>query len=878
MEALLSTKFYPPPAPSKIVKRPRLLARLDRPGSLILLSAPPGFGKTTLLGEWRASKGDEISLAWLSLDSDDNDAPRFLAYLIAAVQRIRPEIGIAASMLLQSSPAAPLKTILSSWLNDLSKLDSQVVLVMDDYHVITAQPVHDLVAFILEHQPTALRVIITTRSAPPIPLARWRSRGDLTEIRAEDLRFTPDETEAFLNQLMNLGVSPDDIRALESHTEGWIAGLQMAALAMQGKENVHSLIATFTGGHRFIGDYLAEEVFNRQSPATRDFLLQTSALDRLCAPLCDALTLSQSSQNILDELWRANVFLVPLDDESRWFRYHHLFLEFLRARVQRGNALDIAELHRRASDWFDRNGLFAEAIKHALAAEEYEKAVRLAERHAPVMIASGQVATLIRWMDLLPRTSVETNPRLAVYMATAEFVVGDAKRAERALSHVENSLNQVTGEEAKTIRAEMAAVRLAVSIEQGARPDDIEHAQYLFSHIPRENTFLRAILAYGLGDAYRAVGNMKSAMSAFNESKDIAEAGGNDLAALAARYEIADLLLEQGELHAAETIHRQAIQTTAARIVGDVSLPPLGGVYIGLGKLSLERNDLIHARQDLEKGIRLAEQPGGLGAARHGYLALAFVAQAEGKEKEARHHIRTSEELARHSPRREAFSRLMPDKVRFWLLQGNLAAAARWAREKGGQADLTETEQIALARVWRAQGEPKKLESALQQLGQIRPNIQAQERNGRLVEILLIESLIYHAKERPAQALSALEQCLVLAEPEHYLRTFLDEGQPMLELLGLAAHEGIVPGYVKELMEAFMQGTKPAQPLVEPLSQRELDVLALLADGASNREIAEKLVIAVGTVKRHTLSIYQKLGINSRARAIVRARELNLLR
>jgi LuxR family transcriptional regulator, maltose regulon positive regulatory protein len=309
MEALLSTKLYPPPAPPKLIRRPRLLARLDEPTPLILISAPPGFGKTTLLGEWRAARGASMACAWLSLDPDDNDAPRFVAYLIAALQRVKPETGVTGALLLQTSPATPLRTILVSWLNDLSQLDSQVVLVLDDYHLINAQPVHDLVAFLLEHRPPALRVILITRNNPAILLARWRGRGELTEIRAEALRFTADETETFLNRLMNLNVSAEEVSALESRTEGWIAGLQMAALALegtlalQGQEDRHTLMAAFTGGHRFVGDYLTEEVFNHQPQATQAFLLATSALDRLCAPLCDAVTLGHNPARLFSTNW-----------------------------------------------------------------------------------------------------------------------------------------------------------------------------------------------------------------------------------------------------------------------------------------------------------------------------------------------------------------------------------------------------------------------------------------------------------------------------------------------------------------------------------------------------------------------------------------------
>lgn len=867
MESLLETKLFRPPAPTKIISRPRLLARLDELRPLTLLSAPPGFGKTTLIGEWldRANP----TLAWLALDEEDNHAPRFLAYMIAALQTVRPDIGGAGALLLQSSPTLPSDAILTSLLNDLNKLDAPIILVLDDYHVIHADSIHDILTFTLNHQPTSLRLILTTRADLPFPLAKLRGRGQLTEIRADDLRFTNDEAAAFLNRIMDLNLSSADIAALEEHTEGWIAGLQMAALSMHGKTDLHEFISTFTGNHQFIGDYLTEEVFNRQSQATQNFLLQTSVLDRFCASLCDEITQSQSSAKILDELSRANIFLVPLDQERKWYRYHHLFSEFLRGKMQAPK-----ELHRRASQWFEQNGFASEAIRYAIMADEGETAARLANGQAPTLIARGEISTFLHWVKSIPTEIVNANAKLSLYIAIAKFLLGDEASADLAFRNAEISLTKLTDNAADAIRAEIDAMRLVILIEHGARFEDIERVQVLLRKIPPENSFLRAHLFFGLGDAYDATGDIQSALHAYSESKRVAEGNDNLLSTLTAGYEIAELHLKQGRLRQAETVHQHAIQSIEARAGVDAPLPVLGSAYVGLGKIYYQRNELEQARRVLEKGIALAQKPGGLGMARRGLTTLAFGTQAEGKEKEASQYMRRAEELTRSSPRQDAMPLFMIEQVHLWLLQGNLSAATRWANGKEKQPELTASEQLAIARVGWARKQD--LARVLERLADIRSEIKKQGRNGLLIQILLLESLIHHAQKNPEMAMRALEECFALAEPENYVRMFLDEGKPMLELLGIASRQGIAPEYVRGLLDAFKQRDQRAQPLIEPLSERELEVLALLNLGASNAEIAKKLYIAVGTVKRHTSSIYQKLEVNSRTQAIARAKELGL--
>ena len=870
METLISTKLYLPPSSRTLISRPRLVARLSELRPLTLISAPPGFGKTSLVAEWRDIL--DRKLAWFSVDDEDNSAPRFLSYFIAAIQSVQPDMGRASSLLLQAANPLDWKPILVPLLNELNQISEPIVLVLDDYHNITIDPIHKLLSFILDHQPFSLRLLIITRTDPPLPLARLRGRGFLTEIRTDDLRFTNEEAAVFFRRVLDLHIVEDEIAALNERTEGWIAGLQLAALSLSSAPNFHGLMSGITGGQQFIREYLTEEVFNSQPAAIQQFLMQTSILDRFCAALCNEVTETHESQKILKELLRANVFLVALDSEHQWFRYHHLFSEFLREKV-----IDTRNLHLRAMKWFEQNGYLTEAIKHANSAGDHMTAAGLVREHGPAMIAGGDIATFLRWLKAIPDAIIAADPRLSLYVALANFIRGNDARAEKALHDAQMALQRETHDQADALRAELAAVELMASVEHGAKPEHIDQVKILLGKLLPTSNFLRASLLFGLGDAFYATGDIPSAMTAFTEALQIADASENPLAGLAARYEVAELYLEQGKLRKAEILHRTAIKSIEARAGANAPLPALGGAYIGLGKIQYQHNELEEARRSLEKGIDLAEQPGGLGMARRGLLTLAFVAQAEGKKKEAVGIMTNAEELTRRSPRQDALPRLMPEKVRFWLMQDNLSAAKRWAKGKEMHVGLTPREQIAIARVELAVKDARSLDAALRRLTNMSPEVERQGQNGLLMEMLVLEALVHQARRKPQDALRALEQSLVLGEPENYIRLFLDEGPFVFELLGMALKEGIAPEYVSRLMDAFNQDRKPAQPLVEPLSERELEVLGLLSTGASNGEIAEQLVIAVGTVKRHTLKIYQKLGVNSRTQAIAKARELNII-
>ena len=853
------------------MQRKRLYSQLDDglQRNLILISAPAGFGKTSLLSDWLAQRTAPI--AWLSLDVDDNNETIFLTYLITALQQVESELGAASGLLLQASPAPDIQTILFALLNDFQKLEKPIILVLDDYHIVHTEPIHELVLFIIEHQPAQLKLILTSRSDPPWPLARLRSRGQLAEIRTDDLRFSPTEVSDYLTNNLNLKLVSEDIESLEAHTEGWIAGLQMAALAMQNEADLHKFITSFAGTHRFIRDYLTEEVFNLQPEATREFILTTSILDRFCAPLCNALTQSDTSQEILETLLQSNIFLVPLDDQYTWFRYHHMFSDYLRAK-----SAGSAELNLRASAWFRSNQFYPDAIKHAITAGSYETAAQLAQEKASEILASGKIHTFLHWVEKIPASLISSNPQLSLYIALAKFLHGDIQGAEKAFFDAEIAIKRYIGEDAESIHAELDAIRLSVSVERGSSPQDVTLAKSLLEKIPPDNSFLRSALLYTLGDTYREIGDYESAANAFTQSRQIAIQNDNPFSALAAGYEIAGVLIEQGYLQRAEDLHQESIQTIESRAGKDAPLPVLGGAYIGLGIIHYRRNNLVKARQMLKKGIALAEQRGGLGMARHGWLVMAFVELADGNKKIARQNLLKAESLARNSVRSNAYAQFMTEKVRFWLLEGNLKAATRWTKEKIKDTNLSEAEQIAVARVSLAKGSSEASALILGHLEDVRLILETQGRNNLLNECLLLIAMLHHANQQPTKALDALENCISLTMPENHIRLFVDAGKAVFELLGLAIREGVSPEYARELLNMLQDGKNFVQPLIDPLSPRELEVLALITAGATNAEISVQLVIAVGTVKRHTLSIYQKLGVNSRTQAVARARELNL--
>ncbi len=927
---LLTTKLYIPPLRPNRVPRPRLIDRLNQGlplgHRLTLISAPAGFGKTTLLSEWVHHLKDEggmikgespasihpssfilhpSKVAWLSLDEGDNDPVRFWTYFITALQTVQTGIGQSALAALKSpqppstAPASRsavewIESVLTALINELAvhRQRRPYILVLDDHHLIKTQLIHQTLTFLLDHlppPPVGLHLVIAGRADPPLPLPRLRARDQLTELRAPDLRFTPDETAAFLNQVMNLGLSANDVAALEARTEGWIAGLQLAALSMQDRTDVSGFIAAFTGSNRYILDYLVEEVLRQQPEDVQRFLLQTSILDRMTGPLSDALTGRTGGQVMLERLEQANLFIVPLAQDRTWYRYHHLFAQFLRSRLRQAPTPSpaVSDLHGRASEWYEAHGLLAEAVKHALAGQNFERAAHLIEQTARQTVMGGEASTLLGWLEALPGEIIRSRPSLCLAQGWALVIAGQSDTAE---PYVQAALQAASTTDAQ-IRGEAAAIRSLVAVLKSA-PQAIELAHQALEHLPADDLFLRSLVALNLGLAHDMRGDITAAGQAYSEASASGQAAGNILVHLMAIVQLADLKVLQGKLHEAATIYRQAIQLATEP---GKRLPIVATAHLSMGRLLYEWNDLDGATHHLTTCIELGQQWESTDISATGFVYLAHVRQAQADTAGAQALIRQAEQaLQGDILSLPTISVARAYQVRLWLRQGNTEAATRlcssaiWAeeyqaRQSGVSGYLAQIEGATRVRVLMAQGKP---ELAIGLLDSLLQAAEAAGQTGYVIELLVLQALVLEAQGQSPQAITTLHRALTLAAPADYVRTFVDEGASMAILLNRMKNEGgRMKEYVGKLLAAFtpavrrpVQQSYPVQqPLIEFLSKRELEVLRLIAAGLSNREIAQELVITVGTVKRHVHHIYGKLEVHSRTQALAKARELGLL-
>lgn len=885
-QQLVRTKLYVPPVRASLVVRSRLVERLAaglRSGSkLALLSAPAGSGKTTLASTWLAQCG--CPAAWLSLDEADNDPARFMRYLIAALQAVAPQIGEGAQGLLPSSQPPAQELVLAYLVNQLCSLSAHVILVFDDYHLISAAPVHEAVTYLLEHMPVQLHLAILTRTDPPLPLSRLRARGQLTEIRAADLRFTEDEARAFLNDWMSLGLSGEDVDRLVARTEGWIAGLQLAALSVAGREDVEGFISAFSGSHRYIVDYLVDEVLDRQPDAEREFLLCTSILERLNGALCDALLKRTDGQARLVALEQANLFLVPLDDERRWYRYHHLFAQVLRRCLQEMHPKRLPELHRRAAEWYEGNGSTAEAFHHALAAGDEDRAARIVEREGRPTIMRGEVATVRSWLEALGEEECG-RPWLGITRAWMLVMTSDTGEVEALLRQVEARIGDAPPPdpvERQDMLGEVATVRGLLTYFRGDVPRAIQLERQALETLPQRSEVPRGIAAHVLGEAYRHSGDLAQSSRANAEAARLAKATGSILLLASAMSSLADIQIEHGGLHRGFEIYQEAMQLTM--LPDGTPLPAASRVYSGMARAHYEWNDLGAAASAIERSLELARRGGMPERLAMDHVVCARIRQAQGDLDGAWETMREAEQLAReHNLPAAAGSLVKAFPARLQLAAGEPAAAFRWAEEAGITIDddvpfAREPEYLTLLRVLLAQGEP---DAVLAFVERMLPIVEAAERVGRTIELLAFRARACHEKGQIPQALDALERALSLAQPEVYVRVFLDHGPPMAELLRHAGSRGMLPAYVSRLLSEFGdqagETSIPMQPLIEPLSERELEVLRLLATGRSNDEMAVALVIATGTVKRHLNNVYGKLNVQNRTQCVARARELHLI-
>jgi len=901
---LLQTKLYAPRARPGLVPRPRLIERLTQgtQGKLTLVSAPAGFGKTTLLAEWLATFGAGAApAAWVALDHSDNEPTLFWAYVVAALQTVQGDVGKSTLALLSSPQPLPVETLLGTLLNELSATPQRILLVLDDYHLIDAQPIHKGMAFLLDHLPPELQLVIAGRADPPLPLSRLRARGELLEVRANDLRFSADEAAAFLNQVMALRLSADDVAALDLRTEGWIAGLQLAALSMQGRGDVAGFIRAFTGTDRYIVDYLVEEVLQRQSQDVRRFLLQTSVLDRMSGPLCDAVTGQKNGTAMLEALERRNLFVVPLDDKRRWYRYHQLFADVLQARSIDEHADRVAVLHGRASEWYERNGEPSDAIRHALAGGDFERAAGLIELVARALVRSNQSARLREWLKLLPEDVVAARPVLSTYYAFAILGIGEMEAAEARLRDAERWLDGNVDASSTpdaspaqmmvTAQAELRSLPGTIALARSFRAQAVgdvagaaSQARRALNLLPEDDHVWRGGAALLLALAHWTRGNLEAAQGIHDEGVASLQKAGDNALAISAAYDGALLRIARGRLSEARRIYERALQLAIEH--GDAALPRMADLHPGLAELYCEQNDLEAATRHLQRGDELSKN----GALRHTpyrqRLARAQLRQAQGDLDGALGLLDEAERIYVRG--------VVPDvrpiaalKARWWIARGRLAEALGWAGKQRLSVDddldyVREFEHITFARVLLARCQNDRDDQSMREVRRLLERLlDAADKGGRtgsVIEILVLQARAHAIRGDIQAALVPLQRALPLAEAEGYVQIFVDEGAPMRDLLRGAVGDSTSGSYARRLLAAFDVRAHPVSApagsaiagLAEPLTPRELEILRLVAAGMRNQEIADHLVISLSTVKRHIANTYGKLGVDHRTEAVAR--------
>jgi len=909
-DVLLATKLHVPYPPPGFVARPRLAARLDegRSRRMTLVCAPAGFGKTALLAAW--ASGGQGPVAWLSLDEGDNDPARFWRYVAAAMERASPGVSGRIGPLLGSAPRS-FEGVVTALVNGLADRPpaGHALLVLDDYHLIGAGQVHAAVQFLLDHLPPGLRLVLAARSDPPLRLSRLRTRGELAELRTGDLRFTAAEAAALLRGAAGTaaaGLTGAAIEALTAKTEGWAAGLHLAGLSLQSQDDADAFVSAFSGSHRYVLDYLAEEVLDRQDPQVREFLLETSVLGRLSGDLCDAVTGRAGGQAMLERIERAGLFLVPLDEVRGWWRYHQLFADLLRARLRAGQPGRAVTLHRAAATWHARHGLADDAVRHAVAAGEYEQAAELAEQHFDAVYFTGERATLQRWLSCLPAEATGSRPRLSLARAFLALPAGDVDTAGQAITALEavpagadDSFRPSVGAGASFIANVPAAAAIArawLAYLHGNAEETAGFAARARARLRDGEWLLESICRLNLALADWLAGRLDGAGRHFTAAIAGWQAKGQLALAAQGCHFLGQIRRAQGNLDTALEAYQELLQITA--LPGGAKSPMAGIGHIGIAEVRYQRGDLAAARRELDTGLPLCRQLSETQTLATGLATLAWTRQAQGDPAGAR---AVMAQAVRAGPSPDAPGLLNPvpaQQARLALAQGDTATAARWAQQRGLSPDgepayTTEQDHLVLARVLLAQDQPR---VALGLLGRLIAVAESQGRTGSIIEIRALRALALAAAEDHTAAAGDLAATLTLAAPHGYIRVFADEGPSMAILLSqvAAAHRDRQPaarqiplGYLAAVLRAAAPAslsphTSRGQPaalpgLAEPLTARELQVLHLLAAGAPNQRIADDLVVTLATIKKHITHVLGKLGAANRTEAVTRARQLGLI-
>ena len=905
---VLATKLHVPRLRPGFVPRPRLLERLAEGmgRDLVLLCTPAGFGKTSLMADW-ARRGQR-PVAWLSLDAGDNDPVRFWRHVGAALGGAYPRISGQVSALLQDLQPASVEAVVTTVINELAEDADEVLLVLDDYHLIQAPPVHSSLGLLLEHLPASLRLVLASRADPPLPLARMRARGQLAELRERDLRFTPQEASALLREVAGPEVHDAVVAALEGRTEGWAAGLQLAALSLRDHPDPAGFVATFSGSHRHVLDYLAEEVLDRQPEPLRGFLLQTSVLERLSGPLCDAVTGRTGSQQLLEQAEQGNLFLIPLDEVRGWWRYHHLFADLLHARLLQERPSEVPGLHHAAAAWCEGHGLSDDAVRYALAAGDPMWAARLIEQHFDVLVRRAEEATVDRWLTALPVELVRSRPRLCHAQAVWALLGGRMEEAERLLADAEAAFAAVGDEpyEPSVVKASSLCANLPANLalmraEFARRRGDAEgmdaFGRKALAYLTEDDRALRSLVQRFLAVADWHRGRLAEAERGLEGVvTEQRAAGEGQLLTVRPACELGQVRHARGYLGAAMRTYQQALEIAND---ADGPLPFAGMAQVGMAEVLYERGELEAAQAHATEGVQLSRQLAYTLPLAAGLAVLAWIRQAQGDPAGALDAIGEAERAAPSPAVVDLLNPVPAHRARLALAHGEVAEAARWAQASGLDPDdhlayPHEREYLMLARVLLTTGAPDR---AFRLLERLRTQAVAQERTGSVIQVRALQAIALESCGDEPAALAALAVALTLAAPEGYLRVFVDEGAALAALLRTlvtapararaAAH--VPPAYLRRLLHAFEQAGQAIRPpgpgnaavlpgLAAALSGRELEVLALLTAGKTNQAIASELVIALDTVKRHVTHIFGKLGVANRTQAVIRARELGLLR
>lgn len=888
---LLTTKLNPPPLGPDLIQRPQLIERLNKGinGKLTMLSAPAGFGKTTAVIQWLLQI--DRAYAWVSLDNGDNDSNRFLTYFISALQNINQNFGKGIQTALQMPQAPPAAAVIAELINDIAAYNNPFILVLDDYHQIDNQQIHDLIAYFIEHQPENILLVISTRYDLPISVSKLRSQRQLTELRSADLRFTLEETSDFLNGTMALELPPESIKALENRTEGWAATLQLLALSLQAREDKLSFVNTFSGDHTYIVDYLVDEIMTSQSEQIQSFLVQTSVLDMFCVSLADAVLEISDSQDLIEQIAQVNLLLIPLDDERRWYRYHHLFVDYLRQGLTDLQPQRIPQLHLRAAAWYQENGYVEEAIKHGMQAEAYDFVIDLIEDNAEIFWWRGEHSLLHKWLLEIPHDLTAARPGLNIIFSIIYLMGGKNDEAEKYLEIAEKAL---AGNQTKPEQAEMygmiSAVRASCAfLLNGDVPTTIEYARQALQLLPEDNATWRCVVALASGDAHALTGDLIAAKEDYQEAVNAAKQADHLFLFMVASAKLANSFLVRGLLHDGADTARQAMTLADEREM--LHTPRTALLFIILADIYCEWNQLSDASKYIHEGLELSRRANNVFASAWGYRTLGKILFSKGDLSGAQNAIDNLEDLTRKSNLPHfLISSLVTWKVRIEIARSKKDKDRLRIVERllGDNDSISNEEKItydsylrlfSLARLMIAQQKYPVVEDYLERLLQISGSWGYT--NG-MIEVLVLQSVTYYAQDKVDQALSALKDALSRAEPEGYIRLFVDEGRVIADLLKQIGTTGIFSDYITTLLAAFeefpgVETPKSDQPLIEPLSERELEILDLLTTELSVPEIADRLMVSANTVRTHTRNIYAKLEVHNRRAAVRRAEELGFL-